>query len=106
MKYLTDGKRHLICLPYSVSNLHVMAEKLNIKRCWYHGGKYPHYDIPKERTQEILDICEKVSSRDIIEIIKFAKYLTKPTLENYEKIYGKQKILLRKEQGTTGEPSQ
>jgi hypothetical protein len=26
MDYLTDGARHLICVPYSKENLHAMAE--------------------------------------------------------------------------------
>ena len=70
MRYLTDGKRHLICDPYSVENLHRMAEDLNIKRCWYHSGKLAHYDIPKRRILEINARCELVSSKEIIRIIK------------------------------------
>lgn len=31
MKYYSDNQRHLVCLPYSVENLHIMAESLNIK---------------------------------------------------------------------------
>ena len=31
MKYLTDGKRHLICEPYSIENLHKMADNI----VWY-----------------------------------------------------------------------
>ena len=30
MKYLCDNKRHLICEPYSIENLHKMAKELNI----------------------------------------------------------------------------
>jgi hypothetical protein len=67
MKYLTDKKRHLICLPYSINNLHIMANKLNIKRCWFHKN---HYDIPKKRIEEIENICEIVSSKKILSIIK------------------------------------
>ena len=36
MKYVTDGKRHLVCLPYSLDNLHKMTYDLGIKRCWFH----------------------------------------------------------------------
>ena len=67
MRYLTDGKRHLICLPYSVENLHQMADELGIHRCWFHNN---HYDIPKRRIKEIEEKCELVSSRDILKIIK------------------------------------
>lgn len=55
LHYFADDKRHLICVPYSVPNLHRMAEDLGIKRCWFHSGRFPHYDIPKLRIQEI---CE------------------------------------------------
>jgi len=70
MKYLTDCKRHLICDPYSIDNLHRMADDLEIKRCWYHVGKFPHYDIPKKRLEEISSKCEIVSSKEIVKIIK------------------------------------
>lgn len=70
MKYFTDGKRHLICDPFSISNLHKMAENLNIKRCWFHNSKYPHYDIPKKRIEEIESKCEIISSVELIAIIK------------------------------------
>lgn len=67
MKYLTDGKRHLICVPYSIENLHKMAEQLEIKRCWFHKN---HYDIPKKRIKEIEAQCDFVSSRIIVDIIR------------------------------------
>lgn len=67
MKYYTDGKRHLVCIPYSIENLHLMAEKLNIKQCWFHNN---HYDIPKKRIIEIESHCIKVSSKDIVNIIR------------------------------------
>ncbi|MCK9532879.1 MAG: DUF4031 domain-containing protein [Gammaproteobacteria bacterium] len=70
MKYLTDGARHLICDPYSIENLHKMADDLDIKRCWFHDGKFPHYDIPKRRINEIEAKCEIIKSEDIIRIIK------------------------------------
>jgi len=66
MKYLTDGKRHLICLPYSIENLHLMAKQLNIKRCWFHKN---HYDIPKKRISEIESKCELISSKELVRII-------------------------------------
>jgi FMN phosphatase YigB (HAD superfamily) len=67
MKYYTDGKRHLVCLPYSIENLHEMADKLGIKRCWFHKD---HYDIPKTRLKEIESQCEIVSSKQIVNIIR------------------------------------
>lgn len=47
-----------------------MGETLNIKRCWYHKGNFPHYDIPKKRFLEISSKCEIVSNKEILKIIK------------------------------------
>jgi len=66
MIFLTDGKRHLICKPYSIDNLHNMAKQLNINRCWFHKD---HYDIPKRRKDEIESKCVIVSSKEIVNII-------------------------------------
>lgn len=67
MKYLTDGERHLICDPYSIANLHRMAEELGIKKCWFHKN---HYDIPIRRIAEIEAKCQRVTSREIVRVIK------------------------------------
>ncbi len=67
LKYYTDGKRHLICEPYSIANLHIMAIQLNIKKCWFHKN---HYDIPKNRIIEIESKCILITSKEIINIIK------------------------------------
>lgn len=72
MTYYCDEKRHLVCVPYSVENLHKMADDLEIKRCWFHSGKNPHYDIPKKRIQEITVKCVVVPSTDIVKIINGA----------------------------------
>ena len=58
--------RHLVCLPYSVENLHTMSSDLGIDRCWLHSGKYPHYDIPKRRIKEIQDKCHKIVSAKVV----------------------------------------
>lgn len=65
-----DDQRHLVCTPFSIENLHRAASMLNIKKCWFHRGIHPHYDIPQRRIIEITAKCKVVSSRDIIEIIK------------------------------------
>ena len=67
MIYFCDKKRHLVCVPYSIDNLHIMAMKLNIKRHWFHKD---HYDIPKKRVREISDQCYIISTREVIKIIK------------------------------------
>jgi hypothetical protein len=70
MIYLCDKMRHLICIPYSVDNLHKMAIELEIKPHWFHGGKYPHYDIPKKQVDRISKIAQMVSPREILLTIK------------------------------------
>lgn len=67
MEYYCDNKRHLICKPYSIENLHKMASELGIKKCWFHKD---HYDIPKLRIGEIMSICNIVHSKKIVQIIK------------------------------------
>lgn len=70
MTYYCDHKRHLVCVPYSIENLHQMADSLGIAREWYHGGDKPHYDIPKKRILEVQSKCVVVSPRVILKIIK------------------------------------
>jgi len=70
MTYYSDNSRHLICVPYSKENLHKMAKELNIKRCWYHGGRFPHYDIPKRRIKEIQAKTTVVKPRELLKKIK------------------------------------
>mgnify|MGYP000618495891 CR=1 FL=1 len=70
MVFVTDKKRHLVCLPYSVDNLHAMADTLNVDRCWYHAKPYPHYDIPKKRIDEIEAKCIIVSAKDVVRICR------------------------------------
>ena len=67
MEYFYDDMRHLVCKPYSIENLHAMAQDLGIKRCWFHKN---HYDIPKKRIQEIAGKAKKISPREILAIIK------------------------------------
>lgn len=49
---LIDNMRHIICVPYSIDNLHRMAEELGIKRCWFHKN---HYDAPKRMHAQLLE---------------------------------------------------
>ena len=73
LTYYCDGLRHLVCVPYSIPNLHRMARELGIKRCWYHAHPtHPHYDIPERRIAEIQARCRVVTGRDVLAIIKGA----------------------------------
>ena len=69
--YVTDGHRHLICVPYSIQNLHRMAEELGIKRCWFHKN---HYDIPQFMIEEVEKKCRMVFKANIVEIIQNPQY--------------------------------
>ena len=68
LRFYCDSMRHLVCVPYSIVNLHEMARQLGIKRCWFHAGAHPHYDIPKRRIREISRQCTVVSPREILAI--------------------------------------
>jgi hypothetical protein len=73
LTYFCDDQRHLICSPFSIENLHKMAEELNLKRCWFHASsKFPHYDIPKTRVQEITSRCYVISAKTLLRMIKAA----------------------------------
>lgn len=71
IEFYCDDQRHLVCVPYSVENLHEMARQLGVKRCWFHANaRYAHYDIPKRRITEITAKCNVVSTKDILRIVK------------------------------------
>lgn len=73
MIYYCDNHRHLICKPYSIENLHKMAQELGIERCWFHSKpkkKLCHYDIPKNRIEEIQAKCIIVPYKGIVKIIR------------------------------------
>jgi FMN phosphatase YigB (HAD superfamily) len=65
--------RHLVCVPYSVENLHEMARDLGVKGCWYHARPHPHYDMPKRAVAELSERVEMVSPRVIMRIIRDAQ---------------------------------
>lgn len=69
IEVLCDEYRHLVCKPYSIKNLHEAAAQLGIKRCWFHSGKYPHYDIPKRRISEIMGKCTVIPTKEVYRII-------------------------------------
>lgn len=71
LTYYSDKYRHLICLPYSIPNLHKMAEDLGIKRCWFHPSHgMHHYDIPKRRIKEIMAKTTVIHGRELVFAIK------------------------------------
>lgn len=71
LTYVCDNYRHLVCVPYSVENLHRMAHELGINRCWFHNNGKPHYDLPKTRIEEIKAKCTVVPRAHLASIIMF-----------------------------------
>lgn len=70
-RFYHDAMRHLVCVPFSVENLHAMAEELGIKRCWFHASKdHPHYDVPKKRMATIGERSTLVRPRQVLAIIR------------------------------------
>lgn len=50
-----------------------MAAALHIKRCWFHRhARHQHYDIPKQRVDEITARCRVVTSRELLRVIDLA----------------------------------
>jgi hypothetical protein len=71
LTYVTDKKRHLVCVPYSIKNLHKMAKELGILKCWFHKN---HYDIPQFLQDQVESKCTIVDTKQIVEIIRSPKY--------------------------------
>jgi hypothetical protein len=71
LEYVCDDSRHLVCVPFSIENLHRMAGELNICKCWYHASSnHPHYDIPNRRVAEITARCRVVTSFELLAICR------------------------------------
>lgn len=73
LTYFCDKYRHLVCVPFSIENLHRMADDLKIGKHFFEysaHGRLPHYDIPAKRIKEIMQQCRVVSKEDIVNIIK------------------------------------
>lgn len=65
--YITDGVGNVICLPYSVENLHKMADDLGIKKTWYRDG---HYKVPKEIAEDLEEKCDKVTTTTLFRTVR------------------------------------
>lgn len=66
-----DKYRHLVCWPYSIENLHRVAQSLGIHRCWFDPNpKHPHYDIPYRSMRRICKSVTVVDSKTILAIIR------------------------------------
>lgn len=99
MKPICDNRRHLVCLPYSIKNLHRMAAQLNLKRHWFHRD---HYDIPVGRRSQIEHAALQVNTKTIVRLIHAYNNLrSSMTIETMEQGMDTEARLLQsfKEQG-------
>jgi len=62
----TDGV-HLIS-DNGLEELHEYAAEAGIKRCHFHRGRWPHYDIPKYLRSQFE--AEKIDIRTLIRILR------------------------------------
>lgn len=64
--YLTDGRKNIICLPYTEENLHEMAKELEIPERYFNKNRYT---IPDTLRDNIEDKCSFVSSQTLFRTI-------------------------------------
>lgn len=52
----------------SLGELHEFAESIGLKRCWFQGGRYPHYDFTtKKKIDQAIDMgATLISSRQLL----------------------------------------
>lgn len=57
----------------SLDELHAFAERIGLKRCWFHGrARHPHYDIttPKKAETVLKNGASIVTKKQMVEITK------------------------------------
>lgn len=89
LTYITD-KIHLICLPYTVENLHEMAKRLKIRKHFFHNTvNKPHYDLPVTRRKHLLEeeIHKIASSKELVNIINNSIFNQNINWNEYKLIY-------------------
>ncbi len=66
----TDGV-HLIS-SISTNPLHVFAQKIGLKRCWFRAKSHPHYDLTTEKKTGIAIKAgaKLVSSKELIRALR------------------------------------
>lgn len=63
--------RYHLATTLSIKELHAFAERVNIKRCWYHNRRFPHYDITEpQRLAAIEAGAIPVTSKQLVKILK------------------------------------
>lgn len=71
LEYYCDNQGHLVCLPYTIDNLHQMANELGLDQSHFKSHpKHAHYLISDNQKDTIMPQCHLVSSKHIIYIVR------------------------------------
>lgn len=71
--FITD-KKHLICVPYNLENLHKSANHLCIDPSLFKKNHYSIKEYSKEIIEDISKSCRIVKTDNIVEIIQSPEY--------------------------------
>ena len=103
---VSDGRRHLVCLPYSIRNLHMMGAQIGLGKHWFHRD---HYDIPVTRIDSIRANSLHVSPKSIVRLIhahndpaRLSRMESMPLQQTENHDHEARLHLLYKQQGKTG----
>lgn len=68
---LFRGKPRFHLAASSLPELHAFAERAGVRRCWFHPGQRPHYDITEEQRARALDLgAVPVSPRTLVRLLQ------------------------------------
>ena len=74
IKYIVDKLGHFICVPYSIENLHLAANRLCIDSSLFRVNHYFIGNYSEEIIKDIKKHCKQVSFDNIVEIIRSPEY--------------------------------
>ena len=70
-KIMWKGKLRYHLTADSMGELFSFTESIGIRRCWFHHGKKPHFDITEPQRQDALNAgALAVDSREMLEKAK------------------------------------
>lgn len=70
LTYYCDNAFRIVCRPYTIHNLHKMAEELDMPMHRFHttvniSQPYSFYTMPMERQKEIMKKCTVVTMKEL-----------------------------------------
>lgn len=64
----------------SLPELHLMAERIGLRRRWFQDGRFPHYDVSQSKKREAIALgAIEVTSQELVKIIKYGESQWKRT---------------------------